>query len=361
MLIPNYSFKATIIYLFLSISMVVMCACGEKTKTITKLHVKSKLFTPCVKVAAKDSFCIVYEKTLKDAGFVNLKEFDSSIAIVLKYATNMNFMHSNLYHGCSICYVNSQTANMLKNAYAYVKAVNKNIRIVIYDATRPSCIQQLMWDSAKMNIEDKRKFLANPKKHSLHNYGLAVDCSLIDETGTALDMGTEYDFAGEKAYPCLENELLAKGILTKQQIENRKLLRSAMLKAGFTLNAFEWWHFNVCNRILAEKQYVRIVDFSTFVRPVKVPDENDNSQTEIVYKVQILSLPKIQGSRSEIFKGLKVEYYKQDNYFKYMVGKCAHFQSALDLKDSVIKLGFPQAFVVCFKGNQRISIKDISQ
>jgi zinc D-Ala-D-Ala dipeptidase len=361
MLIPNNSFKSTIIYLFLCIIMVIMFACGEKTKTVKKQQVKSKLFFPCAKVATTDSFCLVYEKTLKDAEFVNLKEFDSSIAIALKYASTLNFMHSNLYRGCSICYVHPQTAIKLKNAQTYVKAASKNISIVIYDVTRPSCIQQLMWDSAKMNLEDKRKFLANPKNHSLHNYGLAVDCGLIDETGNLLDMGTEFDYAGEKAYPCLEKELLAKGILTKQQIENRKLLRSAMLKAGFTLNAFEWWHFNVCNRILAEKQFVRIVDFSTFVRPVKETVEIDNSQTDIVYKVQLVALPKLQDNNSEMFKGLNVEWYKQDNYFKYTVGKCASFQSAFDLKDSVAQLGFPQAFVVCFKGNQRISIKDISQ
>jgi D-alanyl-D-alanine dipeptidase len=36
-------------------------------------------------------------------------------------------------------------------------------------------------------------------------------------------------------------------------IENRALLRNAMLRAGFTLDADEWWHFDYGNQMWALK------------------------------------------------------------------------------------------------------------
>ena len=253
------------LYKQLLIIIIVLAACSENKKSQpTKINRITKTAFHHT-IISTDSTVIKYEKILQNAGFINITDIDSSIIIDLQYASTHNFMNCDMYHGFKKCYVHPSAAQKLISAQMFLKSKEPKFSLIVFDATRPAAVQQFMWDSAKMNICDKRKFLANPKKTSLHNYGLAVDCSLIDDEGNLLDMGTEYDFAGEKAYPCRENELFTNGELTEKQIKNRQLLRTIMLKAGFTSNPYEWWHFNSCTILSAIKKYPRIVDFNTFV------------------------------------------------------------------------------------------------
>lgn len=347
--------------MILIIICVVMDACNEKGQTQT---ISKKTINRVELLAIKkpiDSFNYKYQKTLQLAGLVSVADIDSSITIALKYATTDNFLKINLYNSCKYCYVHPELAKKLKNAQSLIKLKNKNVSIVIFDATRPACIQQLMWDSAKMNMEDKRRFLANPKNHSLHNYGMAIDCSLIDETGKLLDMGTDFDYAGELAFPCMESSLEQKKIVTANQIANRKILRNAMLNSGFTINPYEWWHFNACTRTTAQKNYNLISDFSKFVSPKINKVDSFQANVGLIFKVQIITSPKLLNATNELFKGLKVDYYVQDTIFKYTIGKCKNFQAAYSLRDSVAKLGFIQAFVVCFNGTKRVSVNDFNQ
>lgn len=279
MLILKASYKVPKIHLFLCLLSCYIVSCNNKSKTQKPHKIAHKTVIKEIQKEAVDSFAIVYEQCLQDAGLIDLKTIDSSIALKLKYATTDNFMHINLYHSFAKCYLHPETASKLKVAQNKVQMNNQKLRLVIFDATRPSIVQQMMWDSTKMNIIEKRKFLSNPKNFSIHNFGLAVDCSLIDEQGTLIDMGTEYDYAGEKAYPCKEQEMLLQGELTEEQIAHRRLLRNAMLDAGFSSNPYEWWHFNVCSRAKAKKAYNRIVDFRTFVKPeqnVIISSNNDS-------------------------------------------------------------------------------------
>ena len=112
-----------------------------------------------------------------------------------------------------------------------------------------------MWDTVKIPMAEKTKYLSNPKYGSLHNYGAAVDISIVDEKNIPLDMGTSYDFFGELAYPEKEQQMLREGKLTQQQIDNRKLLRAVMQKASFFNIQTEWWHFNSCTREFAAQNY----------------------------------------------------------------------------------------------------------
>jgi D-alanyl-D-alanine dipeptidase len=50
-------------------------------------------------------------------------------------------------------------------------------------------------------------------------------------------------------------QLLLEGRLTEEQINNRKLLRDIMHKAGFSYLPTEWWHFNSCSRPEAMQKY----------------------------------------------------------------------------------------------------------
>ena len=89
-----------------------------------------------------------------------------------------------------------------------------------------------MWE-----IVPNPQYVANPVKGSVHNRGGAVDISLVSLDGKALDMGTDFDFFGKRAYH--DNLDLPNEILT-----NRKILKETMEQHGFESIRTEWWHYN---------------------------------------------------------------------------------------------------------------------
>ncbi len=99
-------------------------------------------------------------------------------------------------------------------------------------------------------------YVSNPSRGGgLHNYGLAVDISILDDKGTPLPMGTPVDHLGREAHITEEAVLVAQGKLTEQERENRLLLRQVMKEAGFHPLPSEWWHFNRVSRQTAKERY----------------------------------------------------------------------------------------------------------
>ena len=70
-----------------------------------------------------------------------------------------------------------------------------------------------------------------------------------------VDMGTPYDYFGVLAWPIKEKEMLKSNRLNKNQINNRRLLRKVMSRAGFFNIQTEWWHFNSMTRYKAAKKF----------------------------------------------------------------------------------------------------------
>ena len=188
-------------------------------------------------------------------GLINIKWLDASFKVDLRYSTPNNFVGIDLYGELNEVYLHPEVAIKLKKAQKILKDSIPNYSLLIFDGVRPLHIQQLMWDTLKIPFSEKIKFLSNPSNHSLHNYGAAVDLTIVDASASELDMGTPYDYIGELAYPKKETELLAKGELSQQQVTNRKLLRYVMKKAGFMPITTEWWHFNSCYRKEAKENY----------------------------------------------------------------------------------------------------------
>lgn len=195
------------------------------------------------------------EKQLIEQGLVDILQIDSSIKTDIKYSSTDNFMKIDMYKDYAKAYLQKDVAEKLSKAQKYLKEEYPNYSLLVFDATRPRSVQQMMWDSLKMPIHEKTKFVSNPKNGSLHNFGAAVDLTIIDENGNELDMATTYDFIGKLAYPRLEKSLLKENKITQEQINNRTLLRKVMKKAGFYGIQTEWWHFNSCTRKQARKKY----------------------------------------------------------------------------------------------------------
>ena len=92
-------------------------------------------------------------------------------------------------------------------------------------------------------------YVSNPNKGGgMHNYGMAVDITIVDEQGEWLSMGTGFDHFGIEAHITNEDELLKEGKITNEERLNRVLLRSIMQEAGFIPLYNEWWHFNRLER-----------------------------------------------------------------------------------------------------------------
>jgi len=196
-----------------------------------------------------------FDAIMRKNNLVDINSIDPSILVELKYATTDNFMGMNLYGCLCKAYFLPEVANRLVQCQKYLKELHPQYSIIVYDAARPLQIQQIMWDSLDLPVYEKIKFLSNPAFGSVHNYGAAVDVSIIGADGLPLDMGTPFDFIGEEAHPQLEWQMLQEEQLTTEQIENRQLLRQVMRKGGFWGIQTEWWHFNAMTREAAAQNY----------------------------------------------------------------------------------------------------------
>lgn len=170
-----------------------------------------------------------------------------TIAIDLKYATFDNFMGSNVYGEFRKAYLHREAFEKLMVAAAELEKQRPGHKLLILDALRPRSIQRVLW--SKVVGTPSEKYVANPDgRGSMHNYGMAVDLTIIDADGRWLDMGAGFDDFREISQPSLEENFLRSGDLTRNQIANRELLRHCMFKAGFFGIGSEWWHFNAITR-----------------------------------------------------------------------------------------------------------------
>ena len=197
-----------------------------------------------------------YEKAMLKQGLVEVSQAVPGLRVELKYATQDNFMKRDVYGCLKHGYLQKEVIEMLKKAQKSLEANKPGYHLLIYDAARPLSIQWILWNTLTQYPPNIRKnYVADPREHSIHNYGSAIDLTVADEKGTALDLGTSFDFFVELAYPSKEQELLAQHKLTKKAYENREILRNAMKSAGFMPIEYEWWHFNAFSRVEAKSRY----------------------------------------------------------------------------------------------------------
>lgn len=202
-----------------------------------------------------DTSISILEKILIDSGLVDVRSVDSTIVVDLKYSTADNFLFTDLYGDLDKAYLQPDVAEKLKKAQEILRNKFPYYSLIIYDAVRPRRIQARMWDTLKLPFNIRSKYVSNPHNGSLHNFGAAVDLSIIDENGIELDMGTPYDYFGELAHPREEERMIKEGKLSYKQLLNRAVLRDAMVQAGFMDITTEWWHFNSCFRSQAILKY----------------------------------------------------------------------------------------------------------
>ena len=108
-----------------------------------------------------------------------------------------------------------------------------DLRLLIFDAFRPSEAQWVLW-----NHTPDPEFLSDPRRGSPHSRGVALDLTLADRAGNALDMGTEFD-----AFTPLSHHATTE--IPEAAQRNRLLLLGLMTAAGWDLYTNEWWHYQL--------------------------------------------------------------------------------------------------------------------
>jgi D-alanyl-D-alanine dipeptidase len=204
---------------------------------------------------AQKSTCVA-ELSMQKQGLQEVNEQVPHVLVELKYATTDNFMKKNVYSCLTHAYLQKETVAMLKKAQENLEKAHPGYHLLIYDAARPLSKQWELWNTlTEYSPEKRRTYVADPKEHSIHNYGSAIDLTVADEKGKPLEMGTKYDFFGEMAYPKEEARLLKAGKLSQKAIDNRLILRNVMKSAGFMPIEYEWWHFNAFSRKVAKEKF----------------------------------------------------------------------------------------------------------
>lgn len=188
--------------------------------------------------------------------FRHLTSIDG-IAIDLRYASANNFVGRDLYSPFDCAWLHRDAAEALERVVAWLKERRPGWTVLVLDALRPQRVQQQLWDA--LEGTGLQMYLANPARGSIHSYGMALDITLLDGQGRELDMGTGFDDMTDLSHPALEAGFLAAGKLTEQQVANRRLLREAMLEAGFFGINTEWWHFDCGDRELVRATYRRVL------------------------------------------------------------------------------------------------------
>ena len=206
-------------------------------------------------VAREPTSLSEYERLMQQLGLVQVQSLDTTIRVALKYSTTDNFVGVDVYGELDDAYLQEEPARRLAEAQRRLHERHPDYDLLVYDAARPRQVQWILWDTLQKPEADKSKYVADPRKGSIHNFGAAVDLTIADAHGQPLDMGTGYDHFGILAFPYHEDSLLKAGRLTETQVANRHLLREVMQAAGFSPITSEWWHFDAFSRAEARKRY----------------------------------------------------------------------------------------------------------
>ena len=229
----NYSVKMRRYFLIL-LSGILVLACKENSSRKgggeEQQSESVELTDTATATPTNDRKTVATFEHLADSTFVRLADYSREFAYDMRYATDNNFLKAKVYD-CAECYTRVKTAKALIAANEDFRAAG--VRIRFYDCYRPNSVQYKMW-----KIVPNPQYVANPVKGSIHNKGGAVDITLETLDGQVLDMGTDFDFFGKRAYHDMTD-------LPQKILNNRKLLKETMEKHGFWSIRTEWWHYNL--------------------------------------------------------------------------------------------------------------------
>lgn len=142
----------------------------------------------------------------------------------------------------------------------------EDLSLLLWDGWRPVELQRALYSIYRAELERSsglggselethlQEFVSipstDPRKPSPHLTGGAVDLTLADATGAAIDMGGRFDELTDRSRTEYYHD--ATSADGGRFHERRQLLLSVMTSAGFTNFPSEWWHFDYGNQFWAQ-------------------------------------------------------------------------------------------------------------
>ena len=210
--------------------------------------------------------------TMDPSAFVLLADYVPAIIQEIRYYSTYNFIGDRIdgyEEPCAI--LTMEAARALKSVSNEMNVMG--YRLKVFDAYRPAAAVKhfVLWGLEDTDIRMKPFFYPDLDKEELfmkgyiasrssHSRGSTVDLTLLDmKTGKELDMGSPFDYFSEVSHPDYTG-------ITKEQYENRMLLRNAMIRNGFEPYDCEWWHFTLRNEPFPDTYYAFPVSSSYLKR-----------------------------------------------------------------------------------------------
>lgn len=170
------------------------------------------------------------------SSLVEITEEEFGVKLDIRYATTNNICGRRLYKTPS-CFLHQDAIKPLRTAVEL--ASNQGLTLKIFDAFRPLTVQKLMFE--QFSSSDYQGFISNPSTGSTpHCRGVAVDLTLLDNSGQELDTGSDFDEFSDLAYHANQK-------ISATAQKNRFILMGIMLSSGWDFYSQEWWHYQLFN------------------------------------------------------------------------------------------------------------------
>jgi D-alanyl-D-alanine dipeptidase len=185
------------------------------------------------------------------SGFDKIYNVIDDAVFDLRYYSPYNFTgHKIRGYKAPVAYMTKEALAALAVAAADLRA--QGYRILVWDSYRPQkAVDHFVEWINDSNDPGNKSFYPTLQKSDLiagdyimpksgHTRGSTIDLTIIKQDGSFVDMGGTFDLFGEISHPDYKK-------ITKKQKRNRKILRDAMVNAGFKPLDSEWWHFTLKN------------------------------------------------------------------------------------------------------------------
>ena len=212
-----------------------------------------------------------YEALMRKAGLVDVQSLDDEIEVALKYATEDNFVGQNMYGTLHKAFFRPHFAKKIVEAQRLLRERHPDYSLLIYDAARPLSVQRRMRKAVEGT--PLTAYVADGARGGRHNYGVAVDLTIIDGNGQPLDMGAPFDHFGREAWIGTDKNTTLEsyktyvewqrkeGIISDEAARNRTLLLEVMNSVGLRPYAKEWWHYQERVSMPRTREIYPLLDF----------------------------------------------------------------------------------------------------
>lgn len=192
---------------------------------------------------------LAYTISEDKTGFAEISTVIDDAVYDIRYYSPNNFTGNKIKgYKAPRAYLTKEALTALAKAAEDLR--KQGYRLLIWDAYRPQkAVDNFVAWIKDPNDPGDKTFFPELQKSDLvagdyiatksgHTRGSTIDLTIIKKDGSPVDMGGTFDLFSEVSHQKYDK-------ITKEQKRNRRILREAMLKAGFKGLYSEWWHFTL--------------------------------------------------------------------------------------------------------------------